>query len=32
MELSNGVLVHYPTTRHRPADLIVTLTHHSCSA
>jgi Alkyl sulfatase C-terminal len=26
MELSNGVLIHYPTTRAEPADLTVTLT------
>lgn len=26
MELSNGVLVHYPTSRSDPADLVVTLT------
>ena len=26
MELSNGVLIHYPTTRTEPADLVVTLT------
>ena len=26
MELSNGVLIHYPTNRERPADATVTLT------
>ena len=26
MELSNGVLIHYPTRRSDPADLVVTLT------
>jgi alkyl sulfatase BDS1-like metallo-beta-lactamase superfamily hydrolase len=26
MELSNGALIHYPTTRTEPADLVVTLT------
>jgi alkyl sulfatase BDS1-like metallo-beta-lactamase superfamily hydrolase len=26
MELSNGVLIHYPTTREQPADLTVRLT------
>jgi alkyl sulfatase BDS1-like metallo-beta-lactamase superfamily hydrolase len=26
MELSNGALVHYPTSREDPADLVVTLT------
>lgn len=27
MELSNGVLIHYPTTRAPDADLTLTLTH-----
>jgi len=27
MELSNGALIHYPTSREDPADLVVTLTH-----
>ncbi len=27
MELSNGALVHFPTTRTDPADLTITLTH-----
>lgn len=26
MELSNGALIHYPTTRTDPADLVITLT------
>jgi len=27
MELSNGALIHYPTTREEPVDVVITLTH-----
>jgi alkyl sulfatase BDS1-like metallo-beta-lactamase superfamily hydrolase len=27
MELSNGALIHHPTSRDEPADLTITLTH-----
>jgi alkyl sulfatase BDS1-like metallo-beta-lactamase superfamily hydrolase len=32
MELSNGALIHYPTNRTEPADLVVTLTQQQLLA